>query len=209
MKELDFLPQSFHEAVRQRRQFRRNILFSIGLLIALGSLHVVNQKRIRTAEACLSTLCSGSGSFQNARQLIDSLRIRKDVLAERAALLNRLEDGAPLDAIMGEISRLMGDPMAIRTLQIETERPADDHAGAGNLQGGKTTNDQTPQPSAVPRPGATKVQLTAVAANDMEIGVFLGRLSTCPLFEDIRMAFGNFSGLDNTVDIMYCLVYAG
>jgi hypothetical protein len=189
MKELDFLPQSFHEAVRQRRQLRRNILSSIGLLIALGSLHVVNQERIRTAEACLSTLHSGSGSFENARLLIDSLRVRKDLLAQRAALLDRLEDGTPLDAIMGEISRLMGDPMAIRTLEITAKRPADQQTGAGSPNRPRNTNDQTQQNSAVPIPGPIEVRLTAVAANDMEIGIFLGRLSTCPLFEDIRMVF--------------------
>jgi hypothetical protein len=41
----------------------------------------------------------------------------------------------------------------------------------------------------VPRSGPIEVRLTAVAADDMEIGIFIGRLSTCPLFEDIRMVF--------------------
>lgn len=189
MKELDFLPPSFHKAIWRRRQLRRNIILSFGLLIALVSLHVVNQGRIRSAEACLSTLRSGSGSFQNARQLIDSLHDRKDLLTKQAALLDRLEDGTPLDAIVGEISRLMGNPMAIRSLEINTQRPANEHVGADNPQVPGTANDQTQQLATVPIPGPIEVRLTAVAASDMEIGVFLGRLSTCPLFENIRMVF--------------------
>jgi len=184
MKELDFLPQSFHKAIRQQRQLRRNVMFSIGVLIALGSLHVVNQGRIRSAEACLNTLQSGSQSFENARVLMESLRARKQLLAHRDALLDRLEDATPLDAVMGEITRLMENPMAIRSLEITAQQPKEQPSG--NKQPANN-NDPSQQQSPGPQSCPFEVRMTAVAANDIEIGKLMGRLSTCPIFENVQM----------------------
>jgi hypothetical protein len=66
MKELDFLPLSFHQAIARRREHRRNMALSVALVLAMGVLHVVNNQRINSAQASLAALRGASGTFQNA-----------------------------------------------------------------------------------------------------------------------------------------------
>ena len=109
MKELDFLPQTYRDAVRRRRQTRRNLYYGLALAFALVGLHVSNASRIRSAEATLTALLFDGGTWESARGQVMALEARKALLQRRAALINELEDDAPLDAIIGEIAPLLSE----------------------------------------------------------------------------------------------------
>lgn len=177
MRELDFLPVQYVAAVRRRQQNRRNSLLSVGLLLAMISLHMLNATRVRSAEAALAALENGSGGWGSAREQLADLERRRTVFRQRAALISRLDDAAPLDAAIGELSLLLNDSMAVRSVNIEAPGSA---AAAG-------TAAIPPVPS--PAAAATRATIVGVAANDIDVGIFLGKLASCPLFADAALSY--------------------
>ena len=113
MKELDFLPQSYHEAVWRRVHTRRNVLMCIGLGMAMACLHGLNLTRISSAEAALTGLRNGSGGWQSARSQFTALEDKKEILPAASRPAQPVEDVAPLDAAIGEAARLLSESMAL------------------------------------------------------------------------------------------------
>lgn len=176
MKELDFLPQSYHEGIRRREQTRRNVLMCVGLALAMTCLHGLNVIRTNTAQAQLTSLRNGAGGWQSAREQLAALKARQESCQRQLELIDRVEDAAPLDAAIGEAARLLSDSMALTTLQVD--------AGTSG-----STASGTPDGPTAPGPATTRVRLAGVAATDVEVGIFLGRLSACPLFADVTLSY--------------------
>lgn len=190
MKELDFLPLSFHQAIARRREHRRNMALSVALVLAMGVLHVVNNQRINSAQASLAALRGASGAFQNARDLAESYRTRKALLLQQTDLLNRLEDNAPPDAVLAEVTRYMTKAMALRAIEIESHEGRAKSVESSQQRGrGQPEAEEARELIAVPERELTQVRLTGIAATDLEVGVFFGRLSSSPLFDDVQMVF--------------------
>ena len=177
MKDLDFLPRQYRDARRRQRRRRSNLRYSLVLAMALLGLHVANASRIRSAEAALGALVADGGVWESARAQVTSFQARKDIRETQGALVSALEDNAPVDSVIAEITALLSKSMAIRSLVVQVV-PTD---AAARKDG--------PSPAGEPGPGRTRVQLVGVAANDVEVGVFFGRLSACPLFEEVTMTF--------------------
>jgi len=178
MKDIDFLPKSFHERIRQQRQRHRNMIYTVVLMVMLGGLHFLNSDRLQSVEASLKGLQKRHEDMLAYQAQINSLKIHKENLSSKLRLINRLEDNAPLDAVIGEITRLMGDTMSLQLLTIKTlpyKTPA----------GEKTDGHINPLLDR----GDTEVELIGVAADDIEVGMFYGKLSACPVFEKVSMSY--------------------
>ncbi len=178
MKELDFLPRSYRESTWRRAHTRRNILMCVGLAMAMACLHGLNLTRLNSVQAALADLRNGSGGWQSARDQLAMLEARKTRCRQRLDLISRLEDAVPLDAAIGEATRLLSESMALTGLYIDAGEPAVGPNPAG-----------TSEKNAGPAPTPTRVRLAGVAATDVEVGIFLGKLSTCPLFSDATLTF--------------------
>lgn len=204
MKELDFLPPSYHQAQKRRRQHRHNMLLSIIMIAALAVLHQVNQHRISTAEATLAMVHNDVASFQNACRLLQNLNDSKTTLAAQASLMDELTNNAPLDAIIGEIVAVMGNNTAIRGMDVAvvlpTEKARAEQANQPNTQepqnGTVGTNTIRSKPSVTSRRGTLHTRLTGIADSEMDVGVFFGRLTACPLCEHLRMTYSRESQLN-------------
>jgi hypothetical protein len=59
MKELDFLPPTFHQAIRRRRQMRQNVWMALGLAAAMAALHILDVTHVRPAEAAILAATAG------------------------------------------------------------------------------------------------------------------------------------------------------
>lgn len=182
MKELDFLPQAYRDGARRRVRARRNLLLTTGLLLAMACLHLLNVTRIQSAQAALTALRNGADGWASARERMSELEAQKSRAQRRLRLIRRLEDAAPLDVAIGEIVRLLSDSMALRGLQVISADP--DQRAIG-----PATRDTLAPPNVPPGPRRMQACMTGVAANDVEVGVFLGKLSACPLFSDVRLSF--------------------
>jgi hypothetical protein len=174
--ELDFLPQSYHEGLRRREQTRRNVLLCVGLGLAMISLHGLSLVRINAAQAELTSLRNGTGGWQSARDQLAMFKNRRDACYRQLDLIDGLEDAAPLDAAIGEATRLLSESMALTTVQVD----------AGTVEEPQAGTPDTPTAS-IPR--ATRVRLVGVAATDVEVGIFLGKLSACPVFSDVTLSY--------------------
>ncbi len=183
MKELDFLPQSFHEAIRRRRRTRRNLVYSLAVVTALAVLNGLMRSEIRTAEAALSTFREGSGLRGTQRARLVALKQVRASLRTRAELLSRLDDDAPVDAVIAEIRRQMNPGMALRSISIrsgggETVQPPGVAAAVPPLVTGSP-----------PVNGGMEGVLQGVAPSDVDVGTFFGRLSSSPLLEEVRLSY--------------------
>jgi hypothetical protein len=176
VRELDFLPQSYHDRLHRRLQTRRNVLMCLGLALAMACLHGLNLTRINSVQAALTDLHNGSGGWQSAKEQLAAMERRRESCRQRLELINRLEDAAPLDGAIGEVTGLLSESMALTAVQIDAG-PAD------------PANTSKPDKSAMPTLSTTRVRLTGVAATDVEVGIFLGKLSGCQLFSDVTLSY--------------------
>lgn len=174
MKELDFLPESFHQARRRRHLIRRNVLYSFVLVVAFGCLHFVNASQLRSAQAALTELHTGDEARNLLRNQLEVLQNRKQVLKDQLDLVNRLDDDAPLDVAVAEIAAQMNDSMAIRSLLVETTAPD-----------GVDADKRDPLLDR----GPTRVVLDGVAVDDIKVGNLWGRLDASPLFDQVKLSF--------------------
>jgi hypothetical protein len=185
VKDLDFLPASFHVAARQRQMNRRNTALSICVAIALLSLHFVNESRLRAAQAALQTLQSDSIARENQAARLEVLTVRKQVLSQRQGVIDELDDDAPLDIVLAEIARMLSKQMKVQSLILEVQPFVTD---------GKRTVDRT-----VTR-GPTRIMMQGEARSDVEVGILVGKLSACQLFEDVRLKFSRAAGTSSVLE---------
>lgn len=176
MRELDFLPASFHEARRRQQARRRNMLYSAGLAVALGCLHFIGSSQVKQAQATLASLRRGDQERTLRQSRFNALQTRKRVISSRLELLDRLDDDAPVDVVLAEITRLMTDDMALRSMKLEITRAT------------KPAGDQEEADPVLAR-GPTQVSLQGMAATDMAVGIFFGRLAECDLFSNVELLF--------------------
>jgi len=123
MKELDFLPESFHQARRRSRLMRRNALYSLALAAAFASVHAINASHLRSARAGLARLRTDARATALHRRRLQALHASRHTLADRLHLVTRLDDDAPLDLVLAEVAAHMNDAIAIRSLQVKTLPP--------------------------------------------------------------------------------------
>jgi hypothetical protein len=175
MREIDLLPDAYHLRRRRRYLMRRNAIYAVAVALALGCLHLVNTFHLHAAEAALTELTELTPQIEAQRMHVADLQRREQTLLQQIAGVDMLEDDAPLQIVLAEVARQMGDVMALRSVVIET--------GAGG-------------PSAVKKSGQpewlaerTRGRLTGIAADDMHVGIFLGRLAQNPLFEEVKLGY--------------------
>ena len=184
MKEIDFLPQSFHDAWVRRLRTRRNAWFCLVLAISLGLLHFTTAARARKAEAALNEFQVRTGRQQTERARVEALHARKQMLEANAALISQLDDDAPVDAVIGTVTQLMTESMALRGISLEVQ-PATEAGAAGVPADANAARDLDP----INGRGRTELVLSGVAASDVEVGAFFGKLGANPLFEDVRLLY--------------------
>jgi Tfp pilus assembly protein PilN len=175
MKELDFLPASFHEAARRRCRRRRNFKYILGVTMALAGLHFVNETRIQRSEAALIRLQAGDSTRDVRRQHLQELAKEEKKLARELELISQIDDDAPTSVVIAEIVRLMDEAMGITNLHLETVEPETE---------GKTASTG---------PALTTVTLEGVTTSDIHVGQFEGRLSESRLFEDVKLHYSRGS----------------
>jgi hypothetical protein len=195
MKELDFLPRSYHLAIARRRQWRRNFVLSLLAIVSLAGLHQVNEGRIRSTKANLQAIDEGIGSFRQAHGDLTELSERKSRLSRQAALAGSLKDDAPLDAIIAEITAMLNDGMALRTIEITAQPPEEFAVHSASSTGGpmSVTGDKAEGRGTTRLPasryGPLQARMTGIAGSDMEVGVFYGRMGASSMFDHLRMNY--------------------
>ena len=183
MKELDFLPKSFHDAARRRMRNRTNLILSAAEAGSWATLCVFNATRLRSAQAALNVLKSTEDARFAQQVRLDVLQERRDTFQKNAALIERLDDDAPLHVVLAEITRLMTDSMQVRSIELSVEPLAGD---------GKTPVDPLMDRE------STAATLRGLAKSDVDVGIFFGRLSESPIFDNAALGFsrGQGDGLD-------------
>jgi hypothetical protein len=185
MKEIDFLPRSFYDAWIRRRQTQRNVCLCVVLAISLGLLHFTTAARVRKAEAALAGFHAQMGEHQSERSRVEALHARKQLLEAHAALISELDDDAPVDAVIGTVTQLMTESMALRGITLQVQPAAGNDPGKPGVPdaiGGKPVDFVTSR-------GRTELVLSGVAATDVEVGIFFGKLAASPFFEDVRLMY--------------------
>jgi hypothetical protein len=170
MKELDFIHSSFRETAQRRRRTQRNTRYLVGLVFALGCLHILGVSRMRSSEATLAAFRTGD----EARHLqLGAIDAKTNVLEGKLEMMSQIDDDAPLDACSRR-SASTDEPIAIAADSTVSPCPATD----------RTT------------PGPGNHGSAWLAATDVQVGVLLGRLTESPLFDDVRMRFSRQAEVD-------------
>lgn len=178
MNHTDFLPQWYVDRLVLRQYSRRNLVWALSLMAALGTLYTANVTRIRSASAALADYQEEQMKQEQIRLRMASLQGRKTVLDSEAELLSRIDDHAPVDLVMAEVASQLSDAMAIRSLKLE--RVEEDV---------KRTEGADTQSATNQKRTVTRVRLQGVSPSDVEIGMLYGRLSSSRLFEGVELHF--------------------
>lgn len=166
MKELDFLPESYHVSRLRRQRTRRHVLYSLAVAAGFLALHFSNLTHIRASEAALIHLRSSDPVLAAQEEKIAALQSRRVQLVRRSKLIRELKGDAPMSQVVTELSHQLDEPLAISRIEIESIRDEGKRTGV---------------------PPGTWVRMTGVAATDVQVGTLLGRLMASELFDQVEL----------------------
>jgi len=157
----------------------RAVLFTVlGAELGLGLLSVASQKAEATQQLAQlrSTIKSQTTAFERLSELATNL----DELKLKRALLSDVSGGAPVHAMLAELSQVMPEGLVLTKVRYTQHRRIGSVAGE-------------PPPSGRPPPNNTEradeLRLTGLAKTDRDIGLMMSRMAASDLFERITLVY--------------------
>lgn len=176
MRELEFLPEWYPRARRQKRlvmlQSWLAVLLACG--IAVWGLMTHRNHQARLAE--LQTLDRLIAQSQLNLKLRDELQEKKKALEDQQRVLSRIGMHVESSRILAKVAAIMPEHMSLVDLTVDTidQVPAVDQGKSGDAK---------------KAPAARKLQvhLQGVAPTDVDLANFLAKLSTVPFFQQVTL----------------------
>lgn len=189
MKELDFLPEWYKAGRRRHSQVRRQY-------IALAAVFFLMMTFNLTATHRASRAAAEVAHFEDQRMRAEAVvhefnRITKELnqLKARSGLVEQIDLGIDLGAVLAEISYLVGDPIVLSKVELVAEplAPAQDKGktrGSAVRVAGKAAEAQ---PQILLGKARLRIVLAGVAARPADVPDLVYRLENSSYFQQIRL----------------------
>lgn len=174
---INFLPASYRERLQQRRRNRRQIIWALMLLLALGGWWLVQQRQTAQTEAQAQAL---EVQVEHARQqMAEVLQLREQyqMLRHQAHVQRSLSEPLRRTQIMATLGARMPESVTLTRMHMDTQRPP---AGSLVQPGARST-------SSIAHPHKVRMELTALAPDDITVANLLTALKEHPLFGDVTI----------------------
>jgi hypothetical protein len=180
MRNLDFLPDAYRQARRQRRLRRHRLGLGAACLCLLASWFGADELRIRGSRRQLACRAGQNETVQAGLDQIARLQIEQTALLDRYRLLQDLDPSISSVQTVFRIAQLLPENVALRRMQM-TCGPAASPGGAP-----ATPSKTRAQPAS---PSLPRVALSGIALSEVDIAVLVGQLSSCREFANVRLDY--------------------
>lgn len=181
MKEIDFRPD-WYCVIRKRKRdavIRASLLGVLAIELGVGFLAV--STRNAEAQQQLSDLRSALENQATAFESFGELVIDLSELRTKRALLSDVAGGAPVHAILAELSGLMPESLAITAMSYKQHRRI---GGRVAVEGSTPAKSGTMQME-----NDNGLEIKGLAASDGDIGAFMSRMAASSLFTNIALTY--------------------
>jgi hypothetical protein len=178
MRELEFLP-AWYPVLRRRRalaatQAYATAVLMVGLLLwgVMAHQHVLHTQAHAAATTEELRLVRG-----DLKMLDEQLQLKQQ-LQQQEDILRKI--GFPVDAtrLLGELDEIMGRPVFLLNLNVETEETVRTGTSPGNAANAPENADRK-----------LKVKVVGVAPSDVDVANFLAGLSSRTYFDQVAMTY--------------------
>lgn len=193
MKDIDFIPSSYH-LDRQRRIWFRQRYTTVILALVVWSLGTLVAGRfVSRAHGELASLQGAYEQGLRKVELADTLELRLSELTQKDGVLDRLCPRTNVSAVLSELSARVGERVLltdVRLVQTPIQADAGERQGgsSGTVRlgagGGGRAGTVLPQ-----EPMCTTVILTGVAADAEEVANLISRLEESDYFARVSPGF--------------------
>jgi Tfp pilus assembly protein PilN len=176
MRELEFLPDWYPKARRQKRLVMLQSWLAVVLAMGIAVWGVMTHRNHKTRLAQLQSLDAQIAQSQLNLKLRDELQQKKRALEDQQRILARIGAHVEASRVLSRIASLMPEQMSLTDMTIDTidQVPAADPSKSPDAKSAQGTRRM-------------KVQLQGVAPSDVDLANFLARLSSVPFFEQVTL----------------------
>lgn len=181
MNNINFLPQSFiAEQVRRVRRFRHMALIAF-VIVAMGGWAVTARGLLKDRQAFAESLQVEVDAARRRASEMGKLRAERAALARQVKIQRELALPLSQTTVIATLGQLLPDSMVVTNLKAVTQRPKSEPASAAS--------GKSPKKAARPadEPDYIRIDIAGLAPNDVELAEFVGRLSSHPLFTNVKM----------------------
>jgi hypothetical protein len=196
VKELDFLPEWYKSDRRCQVHVRRQYGALVVVFLVMMTFNETAIHRAGKVSAEGARLENQRVGAEAIVQEFDVLTKRLNEVKTRAGLVEQMDSGVDIAAIMAELSHLIGDSIVLRKMDIEAE-PFGRTEDKGPAKNAVVRLAEKPAGSEKEMLGRVKfrIVLTGVAAHPADVPDLVRRLDQSPYFQRVQPLFyGNTRG---------------
>ncbi len=181
MKEIDFRPNWYCVTRKRKRDaiIRATLLGLLAAELGLGLLTVSSRKA--EAQQQLAKLRSALNNqvavYENLSEAVADL----NELQVRRVLLSDVAGGAPVHAILADLSKLLPESIALTAVSYQQQRWVRDASTAENSPTTKPDVAQLEKPN--------MLEIKGLAAQDRDIGAMMSRMAASALFTNVTLVY--------------------
>ncbi len=193
MNEINFLPESFFKERARRRRTVRDALLLMLVAAGLAAWGVLGHRSLQglrqfadqletegdSAREQVKEVVKLQGEFQ---KLTKTLQVQRDVAlpVTSSALLATITHLMPPDVVLSELSLDAKKAMPTKAEESDKEKKASKKA--------PVAKKGVPAPSKNEN-NLMRIELSGLSPDDARIADFVGRLSDCPAFSNVKLEF--------------------
>jgi hypothetical protein len=184
MKEIDFLPEWYRSSKRRQSGYRLQYAVLGGVFLAMLMWNFFTIGSVSRAQAELAAMGDRVTGAQRISQEFDRLNSLKSALRKKADVLSEIDSRINLGSVIAEISFLVGDRLALSSVEFTVEKFADS-AGSGSSSVRAVSARGTSKGGGFFGDVRFKVAISGVAADSGDVAAFICRLEDSEYFCEV------------------------
>lgn len=185
--QINFLPPSFmKERARQLRIVRESMLVAIVAALIIV-WYVVAQGRVANLESIVASRQADVQAVTREINDMATLGKERDALLHQLKLERELSQPVNLSMVMASIAQAMPSSMAMTDLSMQTpvpQPPTKEKAKSDKGQSKSKNAARVDPPAPV-----MQVGMVGIAASDLDVADFIGKLTQNPLFSRVQLSY--------------------
>lgn len=197
MNAIDLRPDWYRAQRLQKRHtvIRVSIFVFLAAELVLGSLGTFTQKA--AARQHVATLQDARIAQIETLRTLEGLQVELDGLRKKERLLSDVAGGAPVHAMLAELSGMLPETVVLTALKLsQMRRIGDDQLP---VDGGREST------GAVQGAENGRLELTGWASSNAAVGTFMTNVAASLLFQEVRLLYSRPSELKGRVGREFAL----
>lgn len=190
MNEIDFIPEHYRKAQHRHRRIVREAAMLLVVAAAMAGWHWTNGRRLAELEMLAAIARDHAQATQSQLQDMAKLERRRETILRQTQVQRELGLPIGVTPAVSVLASLMPSSMAATHLSVTTPRPKPEPKVVAIPGRPAPAAPPASVPAAAPEPVPPMlVELTGLAPDDMAVAEFVGRVSSHPLFANVKMSY--------------------